>query len=308
MSLDPITPSGRIIEQHLDEHLEAVQKEFRSDALAFVGPLYQGADDSIREAVDFIHRLAPGKKKTPGIQRRPKLSVILETPGGYSEVAERIADVFHKHFETVQFIVPNFAMSAGTILVMSGNEIWMDYYATLGPIDPQVQGPKGNFIPAHGYLVQYQRLIEKSQKGTISTAELQFLISNFDAAELYRYEQEMKLSVTLLKEWLVKYKFSGWNKTEGSGKNVTLRMKHKRAEDVANELNKTSKWHSHNRGISMEILRRDIKLKIEDFGESDCVSNCVRDYYRLLKDYMAKLGKPTAVHVVNNFFPMAFAR
>ena len=190
MSLDSITPGGRIIEEQLDSHLHKVETEFGSDALAFVGPLFIGADESIREAVEFIHN-ANRQNKPSGIKKRPKLSVILETPGGYGEVAERIADLLHKHYDAVEFIVPNYAMSAGTILVMSGDEIWMDYFSMLGPIDPQVQGPKGGSIPAHGYLIQYERLIEKSRRGKITTAELQFLMEKFDPAELYRYEQEM---------------------------------------------------------------------------------------------------------------------
>lgn len=305
MSLDPITPSGRIVEEQLDAHLEKVEKEFQSDALAFVGPLFSGADDSIREAVEFIFSQRSKKGSPP---KRPKVSVILETPGGYSEIAERIADLLHRHFDSVEFIVPNRAMSAGTILVMSGNEIWMDYFSVLGPIDPQVQGSKGELIPAHGYLLQYERLIEKSRRGKITTAELQFLISNFDPAELYQYEQEMGLSVTLLKKWLIQFKFKNWNKTETRKKKVTAKHKQKSAENVAKTLNDTRKWHSHSRGISMEILRRDVNLKISDFGAVDCVNNAVRVYYKLLTDYMAKLGTRNAVHVVKNFFPMRFAR
>lgn len=306
MSLDSITPSGRIVEEHLDDHLTKVQNKFQSDALSFIGPLTTGADDSIREAVEFIHtKAAPQNPHV--LKKRQKLSFILETPGGYGEVAERIAKLLHSHYETVEFIVPNFAMSAGTILVMSGNEIWMDYYSNLGPIDPQVQSEKG-LIPAHGYLVKYDELITKSKKGTITTAELQFLMSSFDPAELYRYEQEMKLSVTLLKEWLVNYKFENWHTTETRQRKVTKAMKRMRAEFVANQLNNTKKWHTHGRGISMDILRNDVRLKIKDFGKEDCVNNCVRAYYRLLKDYMQKLGTDFAVHAVKNFFPMRFSR
>jgi len=191
---------------------------------------------------------------------------------------------------------------------MSGNEIWMDYYSVLGPIDPQIQGSRGELIPAHGYLLQYERLIEKSRRGNITTAELQFLISSFNPAELYQYEQEMNLSVTLLKKWLIQYKFKHWNETETRQKKVTPKQKQKSAELVAKTLNDTRKSHSHNRGISMDILRRDVKLKINDFGEKDCVNNCVRVYYKLLTDYMAKIGTGKAVHVVKNFFPMRFAR
>jgi membrane-bound ClpP family serine protease len=216
--------------------------------------------------------------------------------------------LLHRHFDTVEFIVPNRAMSAGTILVMSGDEIWMDYYSVLGPIDPQIQGARGELIPAHGYLVQYDRLVDKSRRGKITIAELQFLISNFNPAELYAYEQEMNLSVTLLKKWLVEYKFRNWSRTETQKKKVTLARKKKSADFVGQTLNNTSKWHSHNRGISMDILRRDVKLRINDFGEKDCVNNCVRTYYTVLADYMMKLSTATAVHVVKNFFPMKFSR
>jgi hypothetical protein len=300
---DQITPSGRIVESHLDECLEKVQGQFRSEALAFFGPLYYGAEDNIRDAVEFSQGALKGKK-APGIVRRPKLSVILETPGGYIQVAERIANVLHKHFDFVEFIVPDYAMSAGTVLVMSGNDIWMDYFSILGPIDPQIEIAERKFGPAHGYLIQYQRLIDKSRRGKITTAELQFLIEKFNPAELHQYEQEMQLSVTLLKEWLVHYKFKGWNTTEASGKTVTDRMKRKRAEEIAQHLNDTKRWHSHSRGISMEVLRRDVKLKINDFGEKDCVSNCIRVYHKLMRDYLGKLGTPGAVHVMGNFSPM----
>jgi membrane-bound ClpP family serine protease len=301
MNTPEITPSGRIVEEQLDCHLSAVQKAFGGcDALAFVGPLFFGLDESVRDAVEWVHRKT--KRSKPGIiPKRPKLVVILDTPGGYSQVAERIADCMHKHFDAVEFIVPNRAMSAGTILAMAGDEIWMDYFSVLGPIDPQVEGPKGALIPAHGYLVQYDRLIAKSKRGKITTAELQFLMQKFDPAELYHYEQEMNLSVTLLKKWLVQYKFRNWVKTETRKRKVTDAMKRKCAEKIAHNLNNTTKWHSHGRGISMEVLRRDVNLAIEDFGADEAKSNSVRDYFKLLTDYMAKLNSRVAVHVMENF-------
>lgn len=310
MKTSEITPSGRIVEEQLDCHLRQVQKAFgdSADALAFVGPLYGGVDEAIRDAVEWIHRDEKHGKSHNNITKRPKLIVLLDTPGGYSQVAERIADCMHRHFDAVEFVIPNRAMSAGTILAMSGDEIWMDYFSILGPIDPQVEGPKGELIPAHGYLVQYKRLVDKSKQGKITTAELQFLVQKFDPAELYQYEQEMSLSVTLLRQWLVQYKFRNWDKTEGRKKKVTEKMKRECAEAVAHNLNNTLKWHSHGRGISMEVLRRDVKLKIEDFGGDCAKNNSIREYYKLLTDYMAKLGTRVAVHVIENFSIMRSAR
>ncbi len=106
-------------------------------------------------------------------------------------------------------------MSAGTVLVMSGDSIYMDYSSALGPIDPQIQRAGGNaLVPALGYLEQYDRLIKKSANGTLTSAELAYLIDKFDPAELYYYEQARELSIALLKEWLVKYKFKNWTTTQ----------------------------------------------------------------------------------------------
>jgi len=56
------------------------------------------------------------------------------------ETIERIVAVMRNHYESVSFIIPNFAFSAGTVLALSGDEIYMDYYSVLGHIDPQYLG------------------------------------------------------------------------------------------------------------------------------------------------------------------------
>src|SRR5450830_493913 len=61
------------------------------------------------------------------------LDFLIETPGGLAEVAEEIVGLLRHRFSDVAFIIPNQAMSAGTILVMSGNDILMDYRSCLGP-------------------------------------------------------------------------------------------------------------------------------------------------------------------------------
>ena len=97
-------------------------------------------------------------------------------------------------------------MSAGTVLVMSGDAIHMDYYSVLGPIDPQVEDREGKPVPALGYSIRYDDLLAKAGAGRSSTAEMEILI-NFDQMRLYAFEQARDLSKSLLEEWLVKYKF-----------------------------------------------------------------------------------------------------
>jgi len=151
---------------------------------------------------------------------------------------------------------------------MSGDAIWMDYYSVLGPIDPQVPSQDdGRLIPALGYLIKYEELLAKANAGQAGGAELEILLS-FNQGELYSYEQARALSVALLEEWLVRYKFRDWKTTERHGRPVTRAMKKARAREIAAKLNDVKRWNSHGIGINMQVLKRDMKLKIDDFGKT----------------------------------------
>jgi hypothetical protein len=45
---------------------------------------------------------------------------------------------------------------------------------------------------------------------------------------------------------------------------------------------------SHGRLINIEILENDLKLKIEDFGKDQRLSLLIRNYHRLIVDYVNK--------------------
>ena len=127
------------------------------------------------------------------------------------------------------------------------------------------------------------------------------MASHFDPADLYSYQQAKNLSTQLLKQWLVKYKFKDWNVTETRKKRVTQQMKEKRASEIADKLNDTDLWNSHSRPIGMQVLREVIKLKIDDFGVIPELKDAIREYHRLLRDYMGRRGQKWAVHMVGHY-------
>ncbi len=284
--------ANEFIEAQLDSRLLEIEECFDADGLSFSGRILFGVDDLFRIAVE----------KLKAISDKKKLTIILTTQGGYIEVVQRIVNTIRHHYSNVEFIIPNYAYSAGTVFVLSGDAIYMDYYSRLGPIDPQLETAKG-MVPALGYLEQYDRLIKKAQKGEITTAEVQLLISGYDQAELYQYEQARSLSIALIKEWLVKYKFKNWTKTENRGKIVTKQMRTKQAGNIARLLNNTKRWHIHGHGISMEVLRKDLNLKIDDFGENTEFDKKIREYYDLLADYMMKRSDKGVIHIKENYRP-----
>jgi hypothetical protein len=80
-------------------------------------------------------------------------------------------------------------------------------------------------------------------------------------------------------------------------------MREDRAEQIARELNDPAKWHSHGYGISMEVLRRDLKLLVDDFDEKPELAAKIKDYDSLLNDYMAKRGSEGVLHTVGQYVP-----
>lgn len=156
VSLSP-SNANDFIETLLDIHLGTISNGLQGDILAFSGALIHGIDDIFRNALERLRQESESKK----------IVVVLETPGGYIEVVQRIVETLRFHYEFVDFLVPNCAFSAGTVFDMSGDAIYMNYYSRLGPIDPQVMGANETTVPALGYLVAWERLLEKARIGVL---------------------------------------------------------------------------------------------------------------------------------------------
>lgn len=260
------------------------------DCIFICSGMFPPLDDEFRVVVEEIKQNST----------QDHLIVVLETNGGIMETVERLVAVMRAHYDRVSFVVPNYAFSAGTVLALSGDKIYMDYYSVLGPIDPQYRNQDGTYLPGHGVIAKFEELCKKVNKSKSSDdcrAEIAFLIKNFDPAQLFQIEQSIQHGVTLISEWLPKYKFKDWNKTATKGKNVTDTMKKNRATKIAKTLGDASKWHSHGRGISMrELSGDDVKMVIDDFGADPKLSVAIRNYHGLSVDYFGKMNLTAYIH------------
>lgn len=66
------------------------------------------------------------------------IDIIVHTPGGLVLSAEQIAMALKRHTARVTVFVPHYAMSGGTLLCLTADEVIMDENAVLGPVDPQL--------------------------------------------------------------------------------------------------------------------------------------------------------------------------
>ena len=252
--------------------LTDLEKYLKADVLVFYGPIVNGSDSEIK---DIIERL-PNKKET--------LYVILTTGGGVLLPVQRIVKVFRHYYKEVNFIVPNYAFSAGTILCMSGDKIYMNYFSCLGPIDPQVENRDHKLVPALGYLDKINELLEKAKQNTLTQAEF-LILKDFDLAELKQYEQAKDLAISLLKKWLTQYKFKDWNQ-HSDGRAVSQQEKENRAVEIAELLSDNKKWNSHGYPIDIETLTTELKLKIEDFSKDTKLNSLIVKYNDCLEEYI----------------------
>lgn len=282
----------------MNEKLGKLEQEFAADVVFFYGEIRTSIIRPFRDLVEDLK-----KSSASGKLEQEKLVIILNTPGGSAEAVEKLVDIVRHHYKDVSFVVPDFAMSAGTIFCMSGDRIYMDYSSSLGPIDPQVWNGK-QWVPARGYLDKVEDMFAKAASGTLSNAEF-LILQNQDLAMLSQYEQARNLTVTLLKKWLVEYKWKDWTKHETNpskvGQPVTQDEKEARAEEVAKLLGDNKYWHSHGRMIGIGTLKSLIKLKIEDYSSDSKLQPIIRSYNDLITEWIAKIGSATFVHTRNWF-------
>lgn len=269
------------------------------DVISYLGDINTQSPNYLKDVVEHQISNHLNSGKTPN----KNLAFILTTPGGVVEAAEKMVQIIRHHYDNVKFIIPEMAMSAGTIICMSGDEIYMNYSSSLGPIDPQVLNKEGRFVPALGYLDKIEEIIQKSANGTCSQAEY-MLLANQDLGTLRRYEQARDLSISLLQKWLVDYKFKNWSK-HSTGKSVTKTQKVKRAQDIAKHFCNHKHWHSHSRYINMQTLvENPIRLKIEDMDNHPDLSQAVNAYHDLLLDYQGMTNRSCIFHCGNNLLSM----
>ena len=154
------------IKELLSDKLADLEKFLDADILTYYGNIVDGLENSM---LSIIEELAEDKNK------KDRLVVILTTSGGSAFAVERFVNIMRHHYNIIDFIVPNFAYSAGTIFCMSGDSIFMDYSSVLGPIDPQVQNKEGNWVAALGYLDKVNQMIERAKSGELTEAEFLWL-------------------------------------------------------------------------------------------------------------------------------------
>jgi hypothetical protein len=134
-----------------------------------------------------------------------EIDVLLHSPGGRPDATERIVHVLRNKFKKVHFLIPHSAYSAATMLALSGDSITLHPSATLGPIDPQING-----TPARSIKRGFEKVKDViKQEGPEALPAYIPLIEKYSLDLLELCEDSEKLSKNLVSEWIKNFMLKG---------------------------------------------------------------------------------------------------
>jgi ATP-dependent protease ClpP protease subunit len=192
-------------------------------------PTIQGTDLNDADKNGFmtvIHRL----------NRSKGLDLVLHTPGGETAATESLVDYIRSMFGTdVRAIIPQLALSAGTMIACACNEIIMGKQSSLGPIDPQFRG-----IPAHGVVEEFIRAHQEISVDQTKIYVWQPIIAKYQPAFIGECEKAINWSNEIVKDWLL------------TGMLKRRRNKEQIADKIIEELSDHALTKSHARHLSIK--------------------------------------------------------
>lgn len=208
------------------------------------------------------------------------LDLILHTPGGDIESTRAIVGYLHKKFKkNIRVIVPQIAMSAGTMISCASSTIIMGKQSSLGPMDPQLSG-----FPALGVIKTYERAIEEMSKSSAHTAIWLSLISKMPVTFITDCQRAVDNTKNMVREWLE----TGMLADAGNPKDA--------ANTAVDSLMDYDKITSHAHHFSAEQCQR-FGLKIKFLEEDQDLQEAVLSVHHA---YMATFSRTATLKLIEN--------
>ena len=224
------------------------------------------------------------------LKRSRGLDLILHTPGGEMAATESLVEYLRSMFGTdIRAIVPQLAMSGGTMIACACKEILMGKQSSLGPIDPHYGG-----ISAHGIVEEFKRAKEEISKDTSSgsIAVWQPIIAKYSPALIGECEKAIDWSNEMTREWLQ------------TGMFATEQNSNDKINNILKELGDHALTKSHARHLSIERCR-EMGLKVGALEEDDKLQDAVLSLHHAC---MLTFSATPALKIVENHLGIAFIK
>ena len=210
--------------------LKQIQEHTKRSLICYVSGIECVIDENdTMPFIDLLHKA----------ERNRDMDLLLHTGGGSVDAAEKLMGMMRSHVgeAELRIIVPDFAKSAGTVMVLGADSVVMSDMSELGPIDPQAR-LFGRWQSVQNYLDAYAAHAGKLVADPSNVAA-KIMIGKLDPATLKLCEAAVsrarQAAETLLKRGMFR-----------NGGNWT---------NTVTELLDTRRWLSHGQMISWEDAR-----------------------------------------------------
>ena len=207
------------------------------------------------------------------------LDLILHTPGGSPEAAESIVNYIKSKFgNNFRIIVPQLAMSAGTMIACAGKEIVMGNHSSLGPIDPQFNG-----IPAYNIVEEFKEAEVELRKNPENIHYWAIKLRQYPAAFLKSALDAIALSNELAYNWLSSNMF-----VDCEEKDKILK--------IVQSLNEHANTKTHGRHLNIQNCR-NIGLKVLQLEQDQDFQDCVLSVHHI---FMISIDRTNAAKIIES--------
>jgi membrane-bound ClpP family serine protease len=215
-----------------------------------------------------------------GLDRTKGLDLLLHTPGGSAAATESLVNYLRSMFDRdIRVIVPQLALSAGTMIACASREIVMGKQSSLGPIDPQISG-----MAAHGIIEEFN----EARKDIVDNPKTQLLwasvLAKYPPTLVGECVKAMAWARTMVHDWLVDGMFKDQKDAADS------------ASKVIRELADHSLTLSHDRHISAKRAA-EIGLKITALEDDNDLQDAVLSVHHA---NMLSLMETAAAKIIEN--------
>jgi hypothetical protein len=180
------------------------------------------------------------------LDRGKGLDLLLHTPGGDLAATESLVEYLRSMFgNNIRAIIPQIAMSAGSMIACSCSSIVMGKQSSIGPIDPQMRG-----IPASGVIEEFKRAKDEIADDPKCIPLWQVIIGKYHPTFIGECEKAIEWSKEIVTKWLK----SNMLKDDANCDAI--------ASDIVDYLSDHSEMKAHARHVGIDDCEK-IGLKIE---------------------------------------------
>jgi hypothetical protein len=226
----------------------------------------------------------------------PNLDLILHSPGGSPEAADRLVRYMRSKFEHVRVFVPLAAMSAATMWALAADEIVMGKHSQLGPIDPQLVMtlPNGQpwQVPARALREQFDEAARDVENNPQRLTTWLPILQQYTPGLLRIAQDAELLGKELVRKWLAEFMFKNHNQPQAV------------ADKIADFFADASIHKSHSRGIDRKQAR-DVGLVIVDLEADQELQDAVLSVHHAV---LHTLAATPCVKLVENHEGRAYVR